>query len=69
MSVNLAPDRPKNLRAIVPEQNVPLIPEEDMEMDEEEKGTEYNHGGDIGDAETDLNSVFPDVALVEDNTI
>lgn len=40
-----------------------------MEMEEEEKGTEYNHGGDIGDAETDLNSVFPDVALVEDNTI
>jgi len=40
-----------------------------MEMeDEDEPNANYNQLN-LDDAETDINSVFPDVALVEDNTI
>jgi len=40
-----------------------------MEMDDEDNQLVNYNQLNLDDAETDINSVFPDVALVEDNTI
>jgi hypothetical protein len=66
-SINIAPERPRTLRRAAgsPGGNSP----DQLVMEEEPDDRTHIRDAMTDDAATDINSVYPDYGLVEDNTI